>query len=65
MIVRRESRNRVGVVWLDSEDAATEFERQMFATYPASSIEAANLGIVQVGRDKAFDQPGEFAVVTP
>lgn len=70
-ITRTESRNRVGITWYETEAEAQEAAIKMFATYPPESIEAANAGYVQCGRDRAFDikdddgNTVEFAVVTP
>lgn len=62
MIVRRESRSRVGITWYDNEAEAIEAGERARREPGAA---AANIGIVQVGRDRGFDRPGEYAVVTP
>jgi hypothetical protein len=61
-IVRSESRCRIGIVWYDNE---AEAKTAGDAARLDPGAEAVNIGYVQVGRDKAFDRPGEYAVVIP
>lgn len=62
MKIRHESRSRVGIDWYDNEAEAVEAGK---VARKLPGAEQASLGMVQVGRDKAFDRPGEYAVVTP
>lgn len=64
-ITRRDSRSRVGILWFDNEPEADEYAATLSVKYGSEAIANANLGIIQVGRDRAFDLPGEYAVVTP
>lgn len=61
-LVRSESRSRVGIDWYDNEAEADEAGRRAQASPAAAD---ANIGVVQVGRATGYDQPGEYAVVTP
>lgn len=61
-IVRTESRSRVAIDWYDDEDEADAAGQ---AVKKSPGLEGANLGTVQVGRDRSFDRPGQYAVVTP
>lgn len=70
-IVRRESRNRIGIIWFDSEQEATDFAARLSEEYGQDTIIDANIGFAQCGRDPVFDRKDEngksieFAVVTP
>jgi len=64
-IVRRESRNRVGVVWFDNEAEADKHDRELPLIYGPDALLDASIGFIQTGRDKGLDRPGEYAVVTP
>lgn len=63
----RESRSRVGIVWYHRE-ADAQLISDYYARHP-EWCQSANLGIVQVGRDRAFDKVVDgmqlYAVVTP
>ena len=62
MKIRSESRCRIGIDWYDDEDEATLAGEEAKRSPGAWQ---ANIGVTQVGRDMAFDRPGEYAVVTP
>lgn len=69
MIVRTESRCRIGITWFDSEQEADEKAAALLRFYSTGdrkqTLADANIGIAQCGRAPAHDRPGEFAVITP
>lgn len=65
MIVRTESRCRIGIAWYDNEDEANEADLKLVQHYGLWSINAANVGFAQCGRASEHDRPGEYAVITP
>ena len=64
--VAYESRNRVAIEWYDDE---VEAQKRSRAVREGPGVDKANIGMVQVGRDRVFDRrvDGEwqYAVVTP
>lgn len=63
------SRSRIAIEWYDDEAEAEARAKHMFETESAESIDAANLGYVQCGRDTGFDRTvngqRQYAVVVP
>lgn len=66
MRVGYSSRSRVAVEWYDNE---AEAEARAERAKREPGVEAANLGIIQVGRatsfDRTVDSQRQYAVVTP
>jgi hypothetical protein len=65
-LIKQDSRSRIAIEWYDDEAEADTRAKQVLA---GPGVGAANIGYVQVGRDKGFDQTVDgvrlFAVVTP
>lgn len=68
-IVRQDSRSRVGINWYDDEAEAVAVAQTLHTQYDRETIQQANMGFIQVGRDRSFDTVVDgrpaYAVVVP